>query len=145
MSIHFTDEQRKVINHTDGDLLVSAAAGSGKTAVLVARVMRMLTDPHDPVSLDRLLIVTFTTAAAAQMKEKIEEQLAQAIEQNPENRFLEEQYRLVQSAHIQTNHSFSLYVLQNYITQLPGLDPGFRVADETEAQLIRLDLFIRKL
>ncbi len=140
MSIHFTDEQRKVINHTDGDLLVSAAAGSGKTAVLVARVMRMLTDPHDPVSLDRLLIVTFTTAAAAQMKEKIEEQLARAIEENPENRFLEEQYRLVQSAHIQTNHSFSLYVLQNYITQLPGLDPGFRVADETEAQLIRLDI-----
>ena len=140
MDIQFTSEQQCVINHQDGDLLVSAAAGSGKTAVLVERVLRMLTDPAHPVPLSRMLIVTFTNAAAEQMKEKIEKAILAKIEKGQGTPFLESQLREVASSHIQTNHAFSLYVLKQYITRIPGLDPGFRVADEAEAELIRINV-----
>ena len=131
-----------MIDHQDGDLLVSAAAGSGKTAVLVERVIRMVTDPDHPVPLSRMLIVTFTNAAADQMKTKIENALTRKIEekQTQTDPYLEEQLRTVPAAHIQTNHSFSLFVLRQYITRIPGLDPGFRVADEAEAQLLKINV-----
>ena len=106
MDIQFTSEQQCVINHQDGDLLVSAAAGSGKTAVLVERVLRMLTDPAHPVPLSRMLIVTFTNAAAEQMKEKIEKAILAKIEKGQGTSFLESQLREVASSHIQTNHAF---------------------------------------
>ncbi|MBO4888660.1 MAG: helicase-exonuclease AddAB subunit AddA [Firmicutes bacterium] len=140
MDIQFTQEQQSVIDHENGDLLVSAAAGSGKTAVLVARVLRMLTDPTCPVPLSNLLIVTFTNAAAEQMKEKIEKAILSLIENGKGTPFLEEQLREVPSSHIQTNHAFSLFVLKQYITRIPGLDPGFRVADEAEAQLLKINV-----
>ena len=100
--MQWTEEQKQVIAHRRGNALVSAAAGSGKTAVLVERVLQMLLDPEAPVLLDRLLIVTFTNAAAAQMKEKIRDRLQQAAEQAPDNPFIQEQMdRMAQAMQLQ--------------------------------------------
>ncbi len=144
MEIRFTPDQQAVIDHQNGNLLVSAAAGSGKTAVLVQRITRMITDPEKPVPIERMLVVTFTNAAARQMKEKIEHRIRIALEENINNpsfyTFLEEQYHGMSMASIMTNHAFCLQILQDYITRIPGLDPGFRVADETEIQLLKADV-----
>ena len=91
MGTKWTDNQLLAINARGGDVLVSAAAGSGKTAVLVERVLRMLTDPVNPISIDRLLIVTYTRAAAAQLKERISSKLMELIRENPDNRFYRRQ------------------------------------------------------
>ena len=144
MAIRFTPDQQAVIDHQDGNLLVSAAAGSGKTAVLVERIVRMITDRGKPVPVERMLVVTFTNAAARQMKEKIEGRIRLMLEESHEEpsvyAFLEEQYHGMAMASIMTNHAFCLQILQDYITRIPGLDPGFRVADETEIQLLRGDV-----
>lgn len=140
MGFEFTQDQQAVIDHKEGNLLVSAAAGSGKTAVLVERIAQMALRSQDPVSMDRILVLTFTNAAARQMKEKIEARIQQALEERPEDAFLEEQYHSLSMASIMTNHAFCLQILQEYITRIPELDPGFRVADETEMELLRLDV-----
>ena len=85
MEIRFSPDQQAVIDHQDGNLLVSAAAGSGKTAVLVERIIRMITDQERPVPIERMLVVTFTNAAARQMKEKIENRIRGALEENIHN------------------------------------------------------------
>ena len=149
MEIRFTPDQQAVIDHQEGNLLVSAAAGSGKTAVLVERIVRMITDRDKPVSVEQMLVVTFTSAAARQMKEKIESRILRALEENPADpsfsAFLEEQYQGMAMASIMTTHAFCLQILQDYITRIPGLDPGFRVADETEIQLLRADVLSQVL
>ncbi len=149
MEIRFTPDQQAVIDHQEGNLLVSAAAGSGKTAVLVERIVRMVTDREEPVPVERMLVVTFTNAAARQMKEKIEGRIRLALEECREDpsvsAFLEEQYHGMAMASIMTNHAFCLQILQDYITRIPGLDPGFRVADETEIQLLRVDVLAQVL
>ncbi len=149
MEIRFTPDQQTVIDHQDGNLLVSAAAGSGKTAVLVERIVRMITDREKPVPVERMLVVTFTNAAARQMKEKIEGRIRLALEESQDDpsvsAFLEEQYHGMAMASIMTNHAFCLQILQDYITRIPGLDPGFRVADETEIQLLRVDVLAQVL
>lgn len=149
MAIRFTPDQQAVIDHQDGNLLVSAAAGSGKTAVLVERIVRMITDREKPVPVERMLVVTFTNAAARQMKEKIEGRIRLMLEESQEEpsvyAFLEEQYHGMAMASITTNHAFCLQILQDYITRIPGLDPGFRVADETEIQLLRVDVLAQVL
>jgi len=149
MAIRFTPDQQAVIDHQDGNLLVSAAAGSGKTAVLVERIVRMITDRGKPVPVERMLVVTFTNAAARQMKEKIEGRIRLMLEESHEEpsvyAFLEEQYHGMAMASIMTNHAFCLQILQDYITRIPGLDPGFRVADETEIQLLRVDVLAQVL
>ena len=135
----WTEQQQKVIDTEHKNLLVSAAAGSGKTAVLVARILRMLTDPEDPVSVDCLLIMTFTRAAAEEMRERIGTALREAIRKDPENRWLRLQKALLPRARIATIDSICQNLIkQNY--ELLSLDPGFRVADEGELKLMRNDI-----
>ena len=120
-------------------MLVSAAAGSGKTAVLVERIIRMVEDPVHPVDIDRLLVVTFTSAAAAQMRERISLALSRAVEEQPENAHLIRQLTLIHHAQITTIDSFCLYLVRNHFDEI-GLDPDFRVADEGEIRLLKRDV-----
>ena len=131
MEKQWTREQRQVIELENRNLLVSAAAGSGKTAVLVERIIRKITDPQHPFDIDRLLIVTFTNAAAAEMRERIGLAIEQALERQPENSHLQKQQTLLHNAQITTIHSFCLYVIRNYFHRIE-LDPEFRVAEEGE-------------
>ncbi|MBR5266568.1 MAG: UvrD-helicase domain-containing protein, partial [Lachnospiraceae bacterium] len=105
-SVTWTTEQQQVIDTRGRNLLVSAAAGSGKTAVLVERIIQMVTDPDHPVDIDRLLVMTFTNAAAAEMRERIGEALEQRLEANPGDRNLERQTTLIHHAKITTIDSF---------------------------------------
>ena len=139
MGIVFTKEQEKVIYTKGKNLLVSAAAGSGKTAVLVERIIKMITDKNDPLDIDRLLVVTFTEAAALEMKERIGQAIDNAINAEPDNLFLQKQASLLYKAQISTIHSFCLNVIRNNFNDI-GLDPNFRVADETELKLMQVDV-----
>ncbi|WWR15132.1 helicase-exonuclease AddAB subunit AddA [Lachnospiraceae bacterium JLR.KK008] len=134
--ISYTQEQQEVIDARACSLLVSAAAGSGKTAVLVERIVRMVSDPQRPVDIDRLLIVTFTNAAAAEMRERISAALGRRLEEEPDNEHLQRQMTLLHNAQITTIDSFCLFVIRNNFNDI-GLDPGFRVADEGELKLLR--------
>ena len=131
MSVQWTKEQQKVIDLRDSNILVSAAAGSGKTAVLVERIITRLTKEASPLDVDRLLIVTFTEAAATEMKERIGAALEKALEQEPENLHLQKQATLIHTAKIMTIHSFCLSVIRDYFHTI-DLDPGFRIAEEGE-------------
>ena len=133
MDVRWTSEQQKVIDLRERNILVSAAAGSGKTAVLVERIIRMLTDPEKPVDVDRLLIVTFTEAAAAEMKERIRGAIEQALEERPEDVHLQRQATLIHSAQITTIHSFCLSVIREHFHIL-DIDPSFRIAEEGETK-----------
>ena len=138
MGILFTDKQQQVIEARGCNLLVSAAAGSGKTAVLVERIVRMVSDREYPVDIDRLLVVTFTNAAAAEMRERISRALNDRLAADPENEHLQRQTTLLHNARITTIDSFCLFVLRNQFHTI-GLDPGFRIAEEGEGKLIRQD------
>ena len=134
----WTHEQSSVITAGGQNLLVSAAAGSGKTAVLVERIMHMLTDPEKPRDIDRLLIVTFTKAAAGEMKERILKRLTDEREADPGNEHLARQLTLIHHAHITTIDGFCSHVVRSYGASI-GLEGGFRVADEGEMKLLRED------
>lgn len=134
----WTDEQWEAIVRRGENLLVSAAAGSGKTAVLVERIIRIISDPVRPVDVDRLLVATFTNAAAAEMKQRIRLALEQKLEDEPHSSHLRRQLALIHRALITTIHSFCLDVVRRHARVL-GLDPAFRVASETEAELLRRD------
>ena len=136
---NWTPEQLEAITQQNCSLLVAAAAGAGKTAVLVERIIRKITDPRQPVDIDKLLIVTFTNAAAAEMRERIARAISAALEKNPHSRNLQKQLTLLNKASITTLHSFFLEVIRNNF-QLIDIDPGFRIADETEAALLQLDV-----
>lgn len=136
MGISFTEKQRQVIDARGCNLLVSAAAGSGKTAVLVERIVNMVSDRENPVDIDRLLVVTFTNAAAAEMRERISRALYDRLAADPENEHLQRQTTLLHNARITTIDSFCLFVLRNQFHTI-GLDPGFRIAEEGEARLLR--------
>ncbi len=131
--VKFTTEQQAVIDARDCNILVSAAAGSGKTAVLVERIIRMILGGLD---VDHLLVVTFTKAAAAQMKEKITAAIQKELALDPENAHLQRQETLIHNAQITTIDSFCQYVIRNNFNTI-GLDPSFRVGDEGELTLIR--------
>ncbi|MBR1757791.1 MAG: UvrD-helicase domain-containing protein [Lachnospiraceae bacterium] len=133
--IRWTDEQETVLRLRDKSILVSAAAGSGKTAVLVERILRHIMDEEHPVDLDRLLVVTFTRAAAAQMKERIREALFAKLKVDPGNPRLQRQEMLLATANITTIDSFCLQVVREHVQELP-IDPGFRVVDEKELELL---------
>ncbi len=139
MSNRWTDEQLSAITTRDCNLLVSAAAGAGKTAVLVERIIRRITDPETSVDVDRLLIVTFTKAAAAEMRERIGAAIARELNLFPESVHLARQATLLARASITTLHSFCLDVLRQYFYRV-DLDPGFRVVDDSEAALMRLEV-----
>lgn len=144
MERKWTDEQRQVIALDNRSLLVSAAAGSGKTAVLVERIIRKITDESHPVDIDRLLIVTFTKAAAAEMRERIGLALGEALERQPDNVHLQRQQTLLHNAQITTIHSFCLYVIRNYFHRIE-MDPDFRVAEEGELKLLKSDVLDKVL
>ena len=110
----FTDSQRAVVEHRGGALLVSAAAGSGKTFVLVERLLRMICDPVDPCDVDDFLIITFTKAAAAELRAKIREAIAGRLAQDPENRHLRRQLTRIYLADISTVHAFCGELLRDY-------------------------------
>jgi len=134
----WTDEQWAAIAAEGSHLLVAAAAGSGKTAVLVERMIKRIADPDRPLEVDALLVATFTKAAAAEMKERIRRALEEALERTPDSRHLERQLALLPRAAITTLHSFCKEVVERY-APLIGLDPGFRLASDTEAELLRMD------
>ncbi|MDQ0287264.1 ATP-dependent helicase/nuclease subunit A [Desulfofundulus luciae] len=138
-STRWTEEQQKAITTRGGNLLVSAAAGSGKTAVLVERIIRHLLDEKNPVDLDRLLVVTFTDAAAGEMRQRVSAALNRALQERPAGPRVLRQLFLVPRASIGTLHSFCGEVVRRHFYLL-GLDPGFRVMDENEASLLRLEV-----
>lgn len=144
MGIAFTEKQQRVIDARGRNLLVSAAAGSGKTAVLVERIVKMVSDDKHPVDIDRLLVVTFTNAAAAQMRERISRALNDRLTADPENEHLQRQTTLLHNARITTIDSFCLFVLRNQFHTI-GLDPGFRIAEEGEARLMRQEALAETL
>ena len=138
MSVTWTREQQKVIDCRDRDILVSAAAGSGKTAVLVERIIKRITDMKDPIEIDNLLVVTFTKAAAAEMRERIGAAIEKACEEHPDNSHLRRQSALIHNAMITTIDSFCLFVVRNHFEEI-SLDPNFRIADEGEIRLLEKD------
>lgn len=139
MAITGTKQQRQVIDLRGRNLLVSAAAGSGKTAVLVERIIKKVLDPLHPVDIDHLLVVTFTKAAAAEMRERVAKAIEARMDEDKNNAYLNRQYTLVHHAQITTIDSFCLYVVKNYF-QCIGLEPGFRVGDPGELSLIMEDV-----
>ena len=139
MGVTWTEDQQKVIDLRDRNILVSAAAGSGKTAVLVERIMEMICDEKHPVDVDRLLVVTFTKAAAAEMKERVGAAIRKRLEEQPNNGYLLRQETLVSHAQITTIDSFCSYILRNHFGEI-DLDPAFRVADEGELKLLKKEI-----
>ena len=131
----FTEEQQLAIDLRKRNILVSAAAGSGKTAVLTERIVNMVSNESDPVDVDRLLVVTFTNAAASEMRERIARAIEARLETCGENEHLQRQSALLHNAQITTIDSFCLYLIRNHFNDI-GLDPGFRVADEGEIRLM---------
>ncbi|NYF23968.1 helicase-exonuclease AddAB subunit AddA [Sporosarcina sp. JAI121] len=134
----FTDAQWKAIWATGKDILVSAAAGSGKTKVLITRMIEKVLDENNPIDVDELLVVTFTNASAAEMRHRMAEALEEAIVAKPESVHLRRQLNLLNKAQISTLHSFCMNVVRQY-AYLLDIDPGFRIADSTEAALLSDD------
>ncbi|HYK74691.1 MAG TPA: helicase-exonuclease AddAB subunit AddA [Pseudoneobacillus sp.] len=132
----WTDDQWKAIFAKNQDILVAAAAGSGKTAVLVERMIQKIVSTEDPINVDELLVVTFTNASAAEMRHRIGEALEKAINVNPKSAHLRKQLSLLNRASISTLHAFCLEVIRKYY-YLIDIDPSFRIANETEVQLLR--------
>ena len=144
MGMKFTPEQQRVIELHNSNIQVSAAAGSGKTAVLVERIIRMICDGEHPADIDRLLIVTFTNAAAAEMRERIAAGIAARLEADPGNEHIQKQSALLHNAQITTIDSFSLFLIRNHFNEI-GLDPDFRVADEGEIKLLQQEVLAQLL
>ena len=142
--MNFTKEQQKAIDIRERNLLVAAAAGSGKTAVLVNRILKIVTEGEHPADIDRLLVMTFTKAAAAQMRERIETALQEKLDGDPFNEHLQKQMILIHTADITTIDSFCMSVLRNHFSEI-DLDPAFRVADEGELKLMRQDILEKVL
>jgi len=142
MGFTYTLDQQKVIDTTGCHVLVSAAAGSGKTAVLVERIIKMISNSEKLISIEQLLIVTFTHAAASEMRERISAGIEDAIEKS-ENELITihliKQLTLLSAANIMTLHGFCLKLLKSYY-HIIDLDPGFRIGNETELVLIKEDV-----
>lgn len=135
----WTKEQQKVIDTRNKNLLVSAAAGSGKTAVLVERIISMISEGDHPMDIDHLLVVTFTNAAAAEMRGRVGKAIDEKLHKEPGNLHLQRQISLLQSAQITTIHSFCLNVIRNYFHRI-DLDPSFKIAEESELTLMKSDV-----
>lgn len=144
MSVSWTREQQQVIDLRKRNILVSAAAGSGKTAVLVERIIKMITGKEHPVDIDRLLIVTFTNAAAAEMRERIGNAIEKALDAQPQDEHLQRQLTLIHNAQITTIDSFCLYVIRNHFHEI-DLEPNFRIGDEGELKLLKGDVLKKVL
>lgn len=139
MAVTFTMDQQKVIDTRNKNILVSAAAGSGKTAVLVERIIQRIMDEEHPIDIDKMLVVTFTNAAAAGMKDKISKAILDRLAIEPENTHLQRQAVLVHQAQITTIHSFCLYLIRNHFEAI-GLEPDFGVADDATMKLLSAEV-----
>ena len=135
----WTKEQQDVISLRDRNILVSAAAGSGKTAVLVERIIAKITRDERPCDIDRLLVVTFTKAAASEMRSRIGAALEERLQEEPDNEHIARQANLLHSAQICTIDSFCQWILRNYFHAI-DLDPLYRVGDETDLAIMRQEL-----
>lgn len=142
MAVRFTEEQQRVIDVRNCNVLVSAAAGSGKTAVLVERILGLISDDENCVDIDRLLVVTFTNAAAAEMRERIHGAILQKLEKDPDNARLQRQAVLVHHAQITTIDSFCRFILSNHFQEI-DLDPGFAVGDPGKMRLMEKEAMNR--
>ncbi|MBU3198094.1 helicase-exonuclease AddAB subunit AddA [Clostridium estertheticum] len=134
--VTWTEDQQKAILTRDCNILVAAAAGSGKTAVLVERIIKIVTDEDRPTDIDKLLVVTFTNAAASEMRERIAAAISKELHNNPQSKLLQRQLTLLNKSSITTIHSFCLEVIRNNF-HVVDLDPNFRIADGTEAVLLK--------
>ncbi|MBO1002959.1 helicase-exonuclease AddAB subunit AddA [Pseudogracilibacillus auburnensis] len=137
--VTWTKEQREAIERKGSNILVAAAAGSGKTAVLVERIIQKLMDVEDPLNIDEILVATFTNAAAEEMRNRIGVALEDAIAKDPTSYHLKKQLSLLQRASISTLHSFCTTVVRQY-AYLLDIDPSFRIADEMEIDLIKQEV-----
>lgn len=135
----WTDRQQRVIDSRDKNILVSAAAGSGKTAVLVERIIQRILDKENPLDIDRLLVVTFTNAAATEMRERILNAIEAELVKSPDNKHLQRQQTFIHNASITTIHSFCLNVVKEHFNDV-DLDPSVKVADEGEMSLLKSDV-----
>lgn len=135
----WTNEQLSAIETRNCNLLVAAAAGSGKTAVLVERIIKIITNEENPVDIDKLLVVTFTNAAAAEMRERIANAISKELDRNPNSKNLQKQLTLLNRSNITTMHSFCLDVIKNNFHKI-NLDPSFRIGDQTEGILIKTEV-----
>ncbi|MGN8644635.1 helicase-exonuclease AddAB subunit AddA [Gracilibacillus sp. HCP3S3_G5_1] len=135
----WTKEQEEAIYQSGKNILVAAAAGSGKTAVLVERIIQKLLNKEQPIDIDTLLVVTFTNAAAQEMRNRIGAAIESALENNPTSNHLKKQLSLLQHASISTLHAFCMELVRKYAYQI-DIDPNFRIADNIEADLIRQDV-----
>ena len=135
-AVKWTPNQLDAIKAREGAVLVSAAAGSGKTAVLVERVIDMITDPENPVDADRFLVVTYTRAAAAEMKDRIAARIDELLKNDPKNRELHRQQLLLSRAKISTIHSFCSDLAREFFYSL-DIPADFRIADEQELSILK--------
>ena len=143
--VKWTNEQLQAIQEKNSNILVAAAAGSGKTAVLVERIIHKIID--EQMDIDKILVVTFTNAAASEMRERILEAIYKKLEENPENVHLQRQIILLNKASICTIHSFCLDVIHNHFYEI-DLPSNFKIADTAEIDLLKQevldDLFEQK-
>src|SRR5690625_3829900 len=137
--VKWTKEQQLAIDESGKNILVSAAAGSGKTAVLVERIIQKLLHKENPINIDEIFVSTFTNAAAEEMRNRIGAALEKAIAEDPTSHHLKKQLSLLQRATISTLHSFCTAVVRQYAYML-DLDPAFRIADEMEVELIKQEV-----
>lgn len=139
MAVKWTEKQQQVIHSRNRNLLVSAAAGSGKTAVLVERIIRMISEGEHPLNIDQLLVMTFTNAAAAEMRERVGAAVDKLLTVCPDDEHLWLQGALIPQAQITTIDSFCLNLIRNHYSSLE-IDPAFRIGDEGELALMRADV-----
>ena len=137
---NWTSEQQTAIYERNCNLLVSAAAGSGKTAVLVERIVSRVFDERNPVDIDRIVIVTFTKSAAGEMKERLTKRFEDILKADCGNRRAIRQIALINHAKITTIDSFCSYILKNYYNTI-GYEPSYRIADKGETELIKEDVY----
>lgn len=136
--VKWTEEQKQAINEKNSNILVAAAAGSGKTAVLVERIINKIINEN--IDIDKLLVVTFTNAAASEMRERILDAIYKKLEEYPENQNLQRQITLINKASICTIDSFCLEVVRNNFYELENISPNFRIADTTEIELLKQEV-----
>ena len=136
--MNWTNEQKQAIYEKGSNILVAAAAGSGKTAVLVERIINKIV--NEKVDIDKILVVTFTNAAASEMRERILEAIYKKLEENPDNLNLQKQITLLNKSNICTIDSFCLEVVRNNFYELENISPNFRIADTAEIELIKQEV-----
>lgn len=137
--MQWNTSQKSAIESKNQNILISAGAGSGKTAVLVERILRRVLDPADAMELDKILVVTFTEAAAAEMRQRIGREIQKKLVAEPENTYYRQQFNLLGKASISTIHSFCLDSVRKYFYRL-NLEPNFRIADNSEIALLRQEV-----